>query len=100
MSASMSAKNFVAIRLATPESMRCPTPPIGPPSTAEASHAMSVPDSAPGARCTVMSAPIVPGPPLPVAVRTKDSFSTSWENATVPLYVPLIAATPMVRTTA
>src|SRR5699024_15596 len=85
MAASMSAKNFFAMRLATPPSIRCPTPPIGPPSTASASQVMSLPPSAPGASATEMSASIVPGPPAPLALSTNDVPSTSSENATVPL---------------
>ena len=88
-------KNSPAIRRETEVSIRCPTPPIIPPTTASASYEMRVEEPS-GVKRTLTVAPIVPGAPAPSSFMTSDSCSTRSRSSHEPAYVPLIEATPAV----
>ncbi len=77
-------------------SIRWPTPPIIPPTTASASQVTVVVSSEAEAKETFTVAPIVPGAPAPSSFITSDAGSDRSESTHVPAYVPLIAATPAV----
>ncbi len=68
-------KNSPAIRFDTDVSIRCPTPPIIPPTTASASYEIRVEEPS-GVNRTWTVAPIVPGAPAPSSFITSDSCST------------------------
>jgi hypothetical protein len=89
-------KNSPAIRFETDVSIRWPTPPIIPPTTASASQATLVVPSSCDENATFTVAPIVPGAPAPSSFITSDAGSVRSESTHVPAYVPLIAATPAV----
>ncbi len=89
-------KNSPAIRFETDVSIRWPTPPIIPPTTASASHVTRVVPPSAEAKATLTVAPIVPGAPAPSSFITSDAGSVRSESTHVPAYVPLIAATPAV----
>ncbi len=70
-SASPAAKNWPAIRLATPVIIRCPTPATGPPTTASAEFVTRVPPSTASSEIGTV-ARTCPGAPAPEACMTYD----------------------------
>ena len=55
-----------------------------------------MPPSAEGASCTLTSASMVPGAPVPEARIVSELGATLSDSDTSPAYVPLMAATPAV----
>ena len=78
-------KNSPAIRLETELSIRWPTPPTMPPTTASASYAICVWPGAGSEKATLTVASTVPGAPAPESRMTSDWCSCRSESAHEPV---------------